>query len=386
MVIALVLAAIMCATIGVPLAAFLMSLMRVPYPEQGARRRMAAALESPAARDPDPGPVRATRPRPPHPGGTNPRDRQPARLRWRPGLLWPGFRLTISPLAEAYEIGEPITVRVTAVARRDSEIRLAGAWLAAQIWYRQDPMIFANNVKVSRQPPPVTVTAAGVRLSLPGTLLAGDRAECEAVLPNWGCAPSGKGLAAGLRVEYWLCARAVLGNGREVRCRAPLRLVSARPVYQDVEGRVLASGEPWYCDFELVLPVQHARPGDTLRGVFRVRPRQPVRARDVRVHLAIIQGVTRARPPSQVSCTDYCRPDIESPVAFTGKGFSAVTLARHVDLTGPCEFQFELQVPEGQPHAAHRLPFGALVRGGAVWYGHKYDMYRREINVHNEQR
>jgi hypothetical protein len=278
-------------------------------------------------------------------------------------LRRPPIRLSISPTVRAYEVGQPITVRVVAVGLRNSSIRTATAELVQKIWLKVPSVIAGawGSVPGSAAPQHI-VTGTGSRLGLAGALSASARAECEAVLPNWADAPSG-GLAPGPRIEYWVRAELGLANGSTVRREARVRMVSGRSLYQEVEGtrRTYPSVR---CDLQLVVPVLHARPGETLSGVLRVLPREPVRARRV-----------FAYPLRRASASN-----------FLPKLVRYEPLATDVELTEPREFPFAVRLPDQAcptlitPHLSVRW----YVHGGLRYGLIEEDTYDREVNVYTK--
>jgi hypothetical protein len=149
----------------------------------------------------------------------------------------PGVRLTIRPAEEAYEVGQPVKVRVTAEARRDSDIRSASAYLVAGLWYGASRVtVDPSGATYVSGPPPATVQVSSVALDIPAVIRAGDSTECEAVLPNLASAPSGGDKGAGRRIAYSVQVRANLAGGGAARGAWPVRLLSPRDLYQEVEG------------------------------------------------------------------------------------------------------------------------------------------------------
>jgi hypothetical protein len=278
-------------------------------------------------------------------------------------LRRPPVRLSISPTVRAYEVGQPITVRVVAVGARDSTIRTAVAKLVQKIWLRAPNVIAGVWGAVPGSPAPQhIVTGTASRLDLAGGLAADARTEFDAVLPNWADAPSG-GRAPGPRIEYWVRAELGLANGRTVRREARVHLVSGRSLYQELEGTVRPH-PTFRCDLELVVPVLHARPGETLSGVLRVRPRESVRVQRVFAY------------PLRIASVPHFLP---APVRYK-------PLATDLELTEPREFPFEVQVPDQAcptlitPHLSVHWYMHGGVRYGSV----EGDMYDREVNVYTK--
>jgi len=272
-------------------------------------------------------------------------------------LAKPPVRLTIAPAAQAYEVGQPIRVRVVATGLQDATIRQARADLVMRIWLRKPRSLGEGP---SSREPQRTVTGPGRQLSLPDRLPAGARAECEAVLPaNWATAPSG-GQPPGRRIEYSVRAELRFADGRIARSEAPVRLVSGPSLYQAVEGtqhRIRFRG----CDLELIAPVMRARPGETVRGTLRVVAHRTVRARAVALVVARRQSVPRRQ------------------YSIAGQG-----LARDVVLGGPQEFPFEVQLPHDvptmiTPHLSVRWYLRAVVRYGQF----ARDSCEWELNVYS---
>jgi len=224
----------------------------------------------------------------------------------------PDVQLAIIPAAEAYEVGQPIGVRVAAVGLRDSSVLEARADLVQIIWSR-------NPAGGPAGPHARTITRAGSGLSLAGALPAGARAESEAVLPNWAQAPSG-GRPTGARIEYQVRAELRLADGRTARCAAPVRLVSGPSLYQQVEG-TQRRRRCRRCELELVAPVLRARPGGTVRGTLRITAHRPARVLSVNLHV-VSQQPARSKPSE-----------------FWG-GHLAGTFA----LGGPRDFPFEVRL------------------------------------------
>lgn len=279
-----------------------------------------------------------------------------------PGAHKPAVQLAVS-VAAAYEVGQAISVRVVAVGLRDSSIRQATAWLVQKIWLRKpQPQAGMWGAAPGSTAPHRTVMGGGSRLGLAGTLPAGARAESEVALPNWANAPTG-GAAPGRRIEYSVRAELVLADGGKVRTEVPVRLVSGPSLYQQVEGttRVHRSRR---CEIELDLPALRARPGETLRGTLRVLPRQPVHARSVSLFLLQRQSVPKR-------------------LHF----FGSQGLARDVEITGPSEYHFAVQIPANScptlitPYLWVRWYVHAGVRYGRL----RADRYDCEINVYTQQ-
>jgi hypothetical protein len=269
----------------------------------------------------------------------------------------PPVRLTIAPAAQAYEVGQPIRVRVAAAGLQDATIRQARADLVMRIWLHKPRSLGEGP---SSREPQRTVTGPGRQLSLPDRLPAGARAECEAVLPaSWATAPSG-GQPPGRRIEYSVRAELRLAGGRIARSEAPVRLVSGPSLYQAVEGtqhRIRLRR----CDLELIAPAMRARPGETVRGTLRVVPHRAVRARAVALVVARRQSVPRRQ------------------YSIAGQG-----LARDVVLGGPQEFPFEVQLPRDvptmiTPHLSVRWYLRAVVRYGQF----ARDSCEWELNVYS---
>lgn len=260
--------------------------------------------------------------------------------------LRPGVDLTIRPAEEAYEVGQPINVRVTAVARRDSDIRSASAYLVAGLWYGESRVTVDPSGATSVSGPPLaTVSVSSVALDIPLTMRGGDSAECEAVLPNRASTPSG-GRKAGRRIAYSVQARAALAGSGVARGAWPVRMLSPRSLYQEVEGTAMkvATYQSRKCDLELDLPALNARPGETVRGVLHIRPRQSVRARRVTISLVRVETATKEKPKRTVSYDDYRRRDVKFPFSIT-RHRKEVTRTAHVALAGPHEIPFEVQLP-----------------------------------------
>jgi hypothetical protein len=307
-------------------------------------------------------------------------------------LRRPPIRLAITPVAKVSAVGEPIMVRVTAAGRRDVAIRTASAGMIARIWYRDSSTGRANVIVVPsapKMPPPASVTGPTFDLDLPATLPAGGAVEREAVVPNWARAPSGaRGV---LKVEYWLQAQTVLGDGARVHGWCPIRLESRRSLNQGVEGSPLAyrhhEVETWPVryqgnwDLALHLPVLYARPGQTLRGVLRVGPHQASRARRILVSLQMIEARARPPMPSVMSDAEYGH-DIESPVT-RAKRLKTVTLATRSMLTQSREFPFAIQVPGNAcPTILTRYLAIRWYLRGWVHDGSKWQVNDSEINVY----
>jgi hypothetical protein len=263
-------------------------------------------------------------------------------------LRKPPVRLAVAPAAQAYEVGQPIAVRVVAVGVEDVAIRQARADLVMRVWLRvPQPLAGQWGAAPPDKSPQRTITGTGSYLSLPGSLAAGARADCEAVLPNWATAPSG-GLPPGPRIEYSVRAELGLADGRTVRGEAPVRLLSGPSLYQTLEGKAHWRRLPRRGDLELVMPVMRARPGETLRGTLRVVPHQPMRARSVSMLLGRRQSVPRR-----------------------WRRMWRQNLAKDADLAGPREFPFEVQLPRDvptmiTPYLSVRWYLQAVVRYGLV--------------------
>jgi hypothetical protein len=268
-------------------------------------------------------------------------------------------QLAIAPAAATYEAGQPIRVRVAVLALQDSSIRQARADLVQKIW---------TDVDEGDPRPQRTVTGAGTALALPGSLLAGARADFEAVLPNWAKAPTG-GPSLVRRIEYSVRAELVLADGSKVRREAPVRLVSGSSLYQAVEGTVRAH-KSRRCEIELVPPLR-ARPGEALRGAFRVVPRRPMRARSVRLSLWPRQSFPGSTPRRGRTVYSFIQHQ---------------TLARDVVLTVPSEFPFELELSGDMcptlitPYLWVRWYLRASVAYGVVV---SPDRLECELNVYN---
>lgn len=305
--------------------------------------------------------------------------------RWRR----PGVRVTIRPAAEAYEARQPVKVRVTAEARRDTTVRSASAYLVASLWYGKDRVVFYGPYAggyTTRQSP-ASVTVGQIGLGIPAIIRAGERAECEAVLPNLATAPSW-GDKPAQRIAYSVQARVHLADGSVCRGTAPVRLLSPRSLYQQVEGTAM---RPTYvqagkCDLELDLPALHAQPGETLRGTLHIRPRESLRARRVTVSLVSIETVTGEKPARTVSYDDYRRDDVKYPYDRNVHRTS-VLRRRRITLTGPCEIPFVAQLPGGVVPTAFT---GYLSRRWYVQATVTYALFSQddcglELNVHTGQ-
>jgi hypothetical protein len=222
----------------------------------------------------------------------------------------PAVQLAIAPVAEFYEVGQPVGVRITAVGLRDSSIVAATADLVQTIW-RESTGGPAPGLR--------TVTRTGSDLSLGGPLPAGARADCEALVPNWAHAPSGGGERGNPGIEYQVRAELRLADGSTVRCQAPVRLVSGPSLYREIEGTQRRRRCRRF-ELDLVNPVLSARPGETVCGTLRVVPRRPTRAS--RVVLNVIR-----------------RPRVRH-----GSFFRGARLAVGVEMSGPQEFPFEVRL------------------------------------------
>lgn len=229
----------------------------------------------------------------------------------------PPVQLAISPVAQAYQVGQAITMRVIATGRQDASIREASIRLVMKVWRHAPHVVVGQWGSVPGSPGPHrTVTGGPCPLRLTGDLKAGARAECQATVPNWAQAPTG-GRSTGRRIEYAIRAEAKLATGRIVRSDTPVQLVSGAELYQDVEGTV-RSRRTRRCDIEVVAPTLRARLGEPLRGTVRVTPRQPLHAQSVLVCLLKTQDV--------------------SPTQSVGW---RRTLASDADLDSPREFGFQ---------------------------------------------
>lgn len=300
--------------------------------------------------------------------------------------LRPSVRLTIRPAQEAYEVGQPIKVRVTVEARRDSDIRSASAYLVAGLWYGAPRVtVYPGGATYVSGPPPAVVRVSSVALEIPATIRAGDSAECEAMLPNLATTPSGGDKRAGRRIAYSVQARANLAGGRVARGAWPVRLLSPRTLHQEVEGSVMKipkyqSGK---CDLELDLSALHARPGQTLRGVLHVRPRHSVRARRVTVSLVRVETAAKQKPKRTVSYDDYRRRDVKFPFSITRRR-KALMRTAHITLTGPYEIPFEVQLPgDATPTMlTHYLSMRWYVQATIAYGLFSQDACGRELNVY----
>lgn len=296
----------------------------------------------------------------------------------------PDVRVTIRPAAEAYEVGQPIKVRVAAVARRGSDIRSASAYLIASLWYGESRAFVTQGSAWVSTPPPAAVRISRVALDIPATIRAGDRAECEAMLPNLASTPSGGG-KSGRRIAYSVRAQAHLADGSVTRGTTQVRLLSPRSLYQQVEGTAmrLTQYQSRKCDLELDLPALHARPGETLRGVLRIRPRESVRARRVMVRLVGVETFTKENPVRTVSYDDYRRHDVKLPLSRTHHRKS-VMRTRHVTLTGPREIPFVVRLPNGATPTmlTHYLSMRWYAQATVAYNLFSQDECGCELNVH----
>lgn len=268
--------------------------------------------------------------------------------------------LAVTSAAQAWEVGQPVAVRVVATAVQDSSIRDARAELIMRVWLRK-PEVVAGQWGAA---PPSTapqriVTGTGNDLRLVGNLRAGATAECEAVLPNWAQAPSG-GQAPGRRIEYAVRAEVTLTSGRTVRTETPVVLVSGPGLYREIEGSHPAR-RARRCDIELIAPALRARPGETLRGTVRVVPHRPMRAS---VKLFVVR--TQTVPPRELQ--------------MWGR-----VLGRLAGQSEPQEFPFEARIPAGTPtmitpYMYVRWYLRATVRYGVL----SADRLDSEINVYTK--
>lgn len=219
----------------------------------------------------------------------------------------PPVQLAITPMASAYQVGQPITVRVVATGHQDASITEAWAALVMKVWWRKPQVVAGNWGSAPGSPAPQRTVAGGrTPLRLAGDLRAGTRSVCEATLPNWAQAPAG-GMRPGRRIEYAIQAGAELATGKTVRTEATVLLVSGPELYRDVEGSH-RSRRTRRCDIEVVAPAFRARPGEILRGTVRVTPRQPVRARSVQLCLLRTQDV---QPKQEIVWRRTLAPDAE---------------------------------------------------------------------------
>ena len=302
------------------------------------------------------------------------------------GLDRSGVQLTIRTAEAAYEVGQPIRVRATAVARRDSGIRSASAYLVASLGYGAPHVTSTATYTSVSRPRPAVVSVSRIALGLPAAIRAGDTAECEALLPNLATVPS-RGVRMGPHVLYSVCAQVDLAEGGVTRKAAQVSLLSPRSLYQENEGTAMRaprhpSGK---CDLELDLPALYARPGETLRGVLHVRPRGNVQARRVQVSLVRVEWITKEKPTRTVSYDDYRRQDLKLPVSRT-RHRKSVMRTRHITLTGPSEIPFSAQLPGNaiptmlNRYLSTRWYIEASVTYGLFSHG---DACGRELNVYN---
>jgi hypothetical protein len=234
-------------------------------------------------------------------------------------------QLAIAPVASAYQVGQPIKVRVVATGSQDARISEAWVALVMKVWWR-GPSVVAGNWGSAPGSPGPQRTVAGDRtpLDLSGDLRAGTRSEREVALPNWAQAPTG-GQRPGRRIEYFIRAGAELAGGKTVRTEARVLLVSGPDLYRYVEGSH-GSRRTRRSDIDVVMPAFRARPGEILRGTVRVTPRQPVRARSVLLCLVRTQNV----PPKL-------------------KIMWRKALASDAELRSPREFGFAVPIPAEAP-------------------------------------
>lgn len=137
------------------------------------------------------------------------------------------------------------------------------------------------------------------------------------------------------------------------------------------------------CDLELELPALHARPGETLRGVLHVRPRQNVRARWVTVSLVRVETAAREKTKRTVSYDDYRRRDVKFPFSTTRRR-TALMRTAHITLTGPHEIPFEVQLTgDAMPTMlTHYLSMRWYVQATVAYGLFSQDACGRELNVY----
>ena len=273
----------------------------------------------------------------------------------------PAVQLGIAPAAGTYEVGQPIRVRVAAVALQDISIREARADLVQKFWLN------VPEFGTGEQPQRI-VTGTGSWLRLPGAVPVGARAECEAVLPNWAQAPTG-GPAPLRRIGYSVRAELVLDGGVRVRREAPVRLVSGPSLYKAVEGTTRRHRSR-QCDLELIIPAWRARPGESIHGMLRVVPKRPFRVRLVVLYLRPRQSLPKG-------------PRQRAPALSTF--IQRHRLARNTALSAPSEFPFEVRLPgDACPTLITtdlwvRWYLQAFVQYGVL----RADWLEREVNLYN---
>jgi hypothetical protein len=308
-------------------------------------------------------------------------------------LSRPAVRLAIVPAATVCAAGEPISVRVTATGRHDVGIRSGRTAMIARIWYRHpEPaglyVMGANNSRPA--PPPATVTGPAKSLNMPPTLSAGSTVQREVTVQNWARAPSG---ALGiLKVDYRLLTQLSLADGASVSAEVPVRIESRRSLNQDVEGAPLAyrhhQVETWPVryrgdwDLTISLSALYARPGERLRGVLRVSPHQPARARRIQVSLQRIEVLAGSPVPPTLSDAEAFS-DVEAPIVTT-KRARLMTLATRTGLSGPREFPFAVDVPGWACPTIRTRPLTVrwYVRGWVQDAALQWQVRDAEVNVY----
>jgi hypothetical protein len=313
--------------------------------------------------------------------------------------------VSVSAVRPEYEVGEPVAARVSVAEGDGSRVRQCWVELRAEIWdgrTRKERFYFVGwPYGTSTTNEPVTRTEVLSRAEagdLAGTVLPITGITRELTLPGAPSAPSGS--TKRMFLHYLLEAQVELDNGRKARAFARVAVVSRRSTYQDVEGAEYLR-HVRACDLELDVPVPHARLGETIEGVLRVRAHEPVYARLV---LGYLYGIwlgrglpgweERAAPrvPTMLGSLQYftatkTRKRRSAVIHSDAATIRGATLARNVMLSEPAEFAFRQGVRADI--CPTLITDDCSVRYyvcGEIRYAHRrggHDILAREVNIHS---
>jgi hypothetical protein len=311
------------------------------------------------------------------------------------------LKVSVSAVRPEVGIGELIAARVSVAGGGGRRVRQCWVELRAQIWdggTRKQAMFTGNVSGMTDVPAPRTGVLSRAEVAgLAGTMLPETGITRELTLPTAALAPSGK--TKNVAVDYLLAARIELDSGRKAEGSAPVTLVSRRNTYQGVEGTEYFRRARW-CDLELELPAPHARLGESIEGLLRVRPREPVNARMVLRYLYWVQrgrGLpgwaesAAAQTPILLRSLEYFPPtDTYNNFALLTRRRRAArraALARSVMLSGPAEFAFRIPVrPDTSPTLITPDCSVRYYVCGEIWYARPWngrDVLAREVNIHS---
>lgn len=251
-------------------------------------------------------------------------------------------KVSVRAVQPEFRAGEPITAQVSVSGSGGLKVERCQVELQARLRDGRTRKQGLGALPVSVDAPVTLAEVISLAevAGLAGAVLPPSGATRQVTLARAPSCPSGK--TRRVSVEYQLVARLGLASGRQIAASAPVVVVNPRCVYQSAEGAEYFR-RAQRCDLDLVLPAPHGRPGETIEGLFRVRPGEPVYARLVLRQMYVLSGRgaggTVPAPVLTQALTYF--PPSRSLRWYPRRS----QLARGVMLSGPAEFPFRIPVP-----------------------------------------